>query len=157
MAGGAVILGFLGVVAAQFSYILASFFMVPAGFLTALVQGGASLLGGIPGSFLWVAQPGIWAVIAAYAGMALLWGESLRPGIVNQDPVDSGKGMAGNIFRGIIRYRPIMGLGLIVISQILVIGRSEIPCTPGGIRMWGQETRFLSTPRIYRSGGWWRV
>ncbi len=76
VAGGAVIIGFLGVVAAQFSQFAASLFMVPAGFLTALVKGGAAMLGGIPGSFLWVAQPDVWLVVAAYFAMVLLWAKS---------------------------------------------------------------------------------
>ena len=79
VAGGAIILGFLGVVAAQLSPVLASIFMVPAGFLTALVQWGSNLLGGIPGGFLWVAQPAIWTVPFAYLGMVLLWGRISIP------------------------------------------------------------------------------
>lgn len=79
VAGGAIILGFLGVVAAQLSPVVASFFMVPAGFLTALVQWGSLLLGGIPGGFLWVAQPAIWTVPLAYLGMVLLWGRISIP------------------------------------------------------------------------------
>lgn len=72
LAGGAVILGFIGVLLAQLSPFGAGFFLLPAGLITRLVISGSAFLAGLPGSFLWTAKPGILAVAAGYLGIILV-------------------------------------------------------------------------------------
>lgn len=152
VAGGAVVLGFLGVVVAQCSQYMASFFMVPAGFLTALVQGGAGLLGGVPGSFLWVAQPKIWAVMAAYAGMLLLFAKlPIHHGGLNKYAVDQRERWSGSFLKGMARFRVGVGLCLIAIfaASLLIPGQFR---DPGLLRVVfmdvGQgDAIFVKTPQ----------
>lgn len=152
VAGGVVILGFLGVVAAQFSQSMASFFMVPAGFLTAVVQGGAGLLGGIPGSFLWVAQPGVWPVVFVYLGMMLLWAKfPTGSGVLDSESMELGDGKTGPIFAGATGIRRGVGFCLIVVfvASLLIPGQFK---DPGILRVVfldvGQgDAIFVKTPR----------
>lgn len=152
VAGGAVILGFLGVVAAQFSQALASLFMIPAGFLTAIVQWGSKLLGGLPGSFLWVAQPAVWSVVAAYFGMILLWGKlPIRTGIQEGETMSFREGEAEPVLNRTNEIRIGMGLCLIMIfaASLLTPGQFR---NPGVLRVVfldvGQgDAVFIKTPR----------
>jgi len=152
VAGGAVILGFLGVAAAQFSQSAASLFMIPAGFLTFLIQAGASLLGSIPGSFLWVVQPSPGMVGAAYAGMILLWAQ---PMVVPQ-MIAAGQRNAGDEETAPpAEVRPVilrgLGFGLagLFLASILVPGQFK---DPGLLRVVfldvGQgDSIFIKTPQ----------
>ncbi|MGE5544677.1 MAG: ComEC/Rec2 family competence protein, partial [Bacillota bacterium] len=148
VAGSAVTLGFLGVVAAQFSQVLASFFMVPAGFLTAIVQGGSVLLGKIPGSFLWVAQPALWSVFAAYLGMILLWGKfTIRKDRIS---MNSREGETETVF-SINGIRRSIGLCLILIFAVSLLMPGQLKA-PGVLRVVfldvGQgDAVFIKTPR----------
>jgi competence protein ComEC len=72
LAGAAVALGFIGIVIAQASQILAAAFMVPAGLITQAVVLGAEGLEKIPMGYLWVAQPGVMILVLVYAGILLL-------------------------------------------------------------------------------------
>ncbi len=127
VAGGAIILGFLGVVAAQLSPVLASVFMVPAGFLTALVQWGSTLLGGMPGGFLWVAQPAIWTVPIAYLGMVLLWGRIPVPEAAIKFQGDK----TGRIYTLMGELRSGVGVCLILLfaASLLIPGQFRSPGT----------------------------
>lgn len=152
VAGGAVILGFIGVVVAQFSQVLASFFMIPAGFLTAIVQGGSNLLGELPGSFLWVAQPAVWSIVAVYFGMILLWGKlPIGSGIQEGETMGLREEEAELVFNRINRIRIGIGLCLILIfaASLLTPGQFK---DPGVLRVVfldvGQgDAVFIKTPR----------
>ncbi|NLV16190.1 MAG: DNA internalization-related competence protein ComEC/Rec2 [Syntrophomonadaceae bacterium] len=151
-AGGAVILGFLGVAAAQFSQWPAAFFMIPAGFLTALVQWGAKLLGGIPGGFLWVAKPEVWMIILAYLGMAFWW---LQPGkglrwLLGKSKSD-GEGNDHD-FRAMKREQT-LGICLLCLFAILIVIPGHMR-NPGALRVVfldvGQgDSIFIKTPGGY--------
>ncbi|NLW44380.1 MAG: DNA internalization-related competence protein ComEC/Rec2 [Syntrophomonadaceae bacterium] len=147
VAGGAIILGFLGVVAAQLSPVPASVFMIPAGFLTALVQWGSNLLGGMPGGFLWVAQPAVWTVPLAYLGMVLLWGKITIPTAV----VNLPNGQTGQIYLLMDRLRTGAGIFLILLfaASLLIPGQFR---SPGALRVVfldvGQgDAVFVKTPQ----------
>jgi len=152
VAGGAVIMGFLGVVAAQFSQFLAAFFMAPAGFLTAIVQVGSSMLGGTPGSFLWVAQPPLLSVFAAYLGMILLWGRfPIRCGILERTPLDIWEGESE---QGACRMKGVLsgiGFGLILLfaAFLLIPGQFKAPGTLKVVFLnVGQgDAIFIKSPR----------
>lgn len=73
LAGGAVILGFIGIILAQISLPVAALFMIPAGFITKIVIVGVNLLAKVPGGYLWVAKPTMLFVVLAYIGILLLF------------------------------------------------------------------------------------
>ncbi|NLB18992.1 MAG: ComEC/Rec2 family competence protein, partial [Syntrophomonadaceae bacterium] len=152
VAGGAVILGFLGVVVAQFSQWSAAFFMIPAGFLTASVQWGARLLGGVPGGFLWVAKPEIWMIILAYLGMILWWIQPwkgfrklLEEKELDQEWTDYG-------FRA-MRIERTIGVCLVGLFIIFLVIPGHMR-NPGALKVVfldvGQgDSIFIKTPRGY--------
>lgn len=100
VSGGAVILGFLGILAGQIHPLLASFFLLPAGMLTEIIFQGAAFFANLPGAYFWLAKPQAAAVAGGYAGIILL--------SLNVD------GLRRNIFRWI-------GAGLVAVMLLNMI------------------------------------
>ena len=70
LCGAALILGLAGFFASIVIAPLAGIFLVPAGLAVDAITGISRLLARLPGSYLWVAPPPLWAGICFYAGLA---------------------------------------------------------------------------------------
>jgi len=73
LAGAAVILGFIASLLAPFSTSLASLFLHPAGMFIELIIGVVDWVEGLPGAYLYVAQPSVPAIWGYYLALVLAW------------------------------------------------------------------------------------
>lgn len=72
LAGGAIILGFLGVFVSLFLPAVSSLFIYPAGFLIEIIKIIVEMVVKLPGSYLWVKMPQVGLIIIYYTGVLLI-------------------------------------------------------------------------------------
>lgn len=74
LAGGAIIAGFLGMLAGFLFPFLSPLFIYPAGFMIEIMQMVVNAANAFPFSYLWVKKPEVWLLIFYYAGILFLCG-----------------------------------------------------------------------------------